>query len=324
MSILIYTENYEGAFKKAAFEAVSYGAAIGKQMALPVKAVVFGNMSNEVAASLGKYGAETVIKVSDSKLDVFEAHAHAKMLAVLAAEAGAKIIILANTYTGKSLAPRLSVKLNAALAAGAIELPEVNGSFKVKRTVFSNKGFAHLTLNTEVKIISLTPNSYKLVEQGSEATVEERGAMLSDADVKAESVAIKTVSGKIPLTEAELVVSAGRGMKAPDNWNLIEKLADTLGAATACSKPVSDMHWRPHDEHVGQTGITIKPNLYIAIGISGAIQHLAGVSGSKVIVAINTDKDAPFFKIADYGIVGDAFEVIPKLTEALSKFKAAN
>lgn len=324
MSVLVFVENNGGQFKKAAYEAVSYAAAIASAMQTSTTALVLGTMTDEVAGQLGKYGAEKVIKLNDAALDVMEAHAFAKSIALVAAAEGSKVVVLANTYTGKAVAPRLAVKLSAGLAAGVVELPKMDNGFEVKRTVFSNKGFASLTLTTDVKVLSLTPNSYKLVENGAAVAVENRSAAVSAADFKAKVLEVKKVTGKIPLTEAELVVSAGRGMKAAENWHLVEKLAGELGAATACSKPVSDMHWRPHDEHVGQTGITIKPNLYIAIGISGAIQHLAGVSGSKVIVAINTDKEAPFFKIADYGIVGDAFEVLPRLTEAFAKFKAAN
>lgn len=324
MAVVVFAENNAGSFKKASFEIVSYAAAIAKTMGTSVTAVVLGSMEDAVAAELGTYGAAKVVKVSDASLDVFESHAHAKALAAVAKSEGAKVVVLANTYAGKAISPRLSVKLSAALAAGVVALPEINGTFTVLRSVFSNKGFANIQLDTDVKIVSLTPNSYKVVAEGSPAPVENRSLGIAAGDFKSRSVEVKTVSGKIPLTEAELVVSAGRGMKGPENWHMIEEMATILGAATACSKPVSDMHWRTHDEHVGQTGITIKPNLYIAIGISGAIQHLAGVSGSKVIVAINTDKEAPFFKIADYGIVGDAFEVLPKLNAALSKFKAAN
>lgn len=325
MSVLVFVENHAGQFKKAAFEAASYAAQLAASMQTTASAVVMGTMLEDTAKSLGKYGIAKVVCVQDASLDGFEAHAAAKAVAEIAKGLSASVVILSNTYTGKALAPRLAVKLEAALAAGAVELPVVKGSeLVVKRTVFSNKGFADLTLKTPVKVISLTPNSYKLVENEVSVAVESRSGVVSAADFKAKVVEVKKVTGKIPLTEAELVVSAGRGMKGPENWHMVENLANTLGAATACSKPVSDMHWRPHDEHVGQTGITIKPNLYIAIGISGAIQHLAGVSGSKVIVAVNTDKEAPFFKIADYGIVGDAFEVLPKLNEAFAKFKAAN
>lgn len=324
MAVLVLAENSSGTFKKAAFEVVSYAAAIAATTGGGLTAVVLGTMDDSLAASLGTYGATKVVKVTDKSLDTFESNAVSKVLAEIATAEGSKVVVMANTYAGKALAPRLSVKLSAALAAGAVELPQINGSFVVRRTVFSNKGFANVALHTDIKIIALTPNSYKLVEQGGSAPVENRSMGIDKQDFKTEIIEVKKVSGKIPLTEAELVVSAGRGMKGPDNWHLIEEMAGILGAATACSKPVSDMDWRPHEEHVGQTGITIKPNLYIAIGISGAIQHLAGVSGSKVIVAINTDKEAPFFKIADYGIVGDAFEIVPKLNAALAKFKAAN
>lgn len=324
MSVLVFVENSGGAFKKAAFEVVSYAAAIANSTGSNLTALVLGTMEDGVAATLGAYGAAKVVKVTDDSLDTFESNAFSKALAKVAKAEGSKVVVMANTYAGKSLAPRLAIKLSAALAAGAVELPKVNGNFTVRRTVFSNKGFANVALNTDVKIISLTPNSYKLVEQGGSAAVENQSVGITQEDFKSEILEVKKVSGKIPLTEAELVVSAGRGMKGPEHWHLIEEMAGILGAATACSKPVSDMDWRPHEEHVGQTGITIKPNLYIAVGISGAIQHLAGVSGSKVIVAINTDKEAPFFKIADYGIVGDAFEVVPKLNAALAKFKAAN
>lgn len=325
MSVLVFVENHAGQFKKAAYEAASYAVQLAAQMQTSAAAVVLGTVAEDTVRSLGKYGIQKVVCVQDALLDGFEAHAAAKAVAEVAKGMGASVVVLSNTYTGKALAPRLAVKLQAALAAGAVELPVMKGQdLVVKRTVFSNKGFADLALKTAVKVISITPNSYKLVENEVAIEVENRNGVVSGADFKAKVVEVKKVTGKIPLTEAELVVSAGRGMKGPENWHMVENLANALGAATACSKPVSDMHWRPHDEHVGQTGITIKPNLYIAIGISGAIQHLAGVSGSKVIVAINTDKEAPFFKIADYGIVGDAFEVLPKLNEAITKFKAAN
>jgi len=325
MSVLVFVENHAGQFKKAGFEAASYASQLAVNLQTTATAVVLGTASEAVVQALGNYGISKVVCVQDAVLDTFEAHAAAKAVADVAKSIGASVVVLSNTYSGKALAPRLAVKLNAALAAGAVELPVVKqNELIVKRTVFSNKGFADLALKTAVKVISVTPNSYKVVENQVPVVIENRSGLVGSADFKARIVEVKKVTGKIPLTEAELVVSAGRGMKGPENWHMVESLASTLGAATACSKPVSDMHWRPHDEHVGQTGITIKPNLYIAIGISGAIQHLAGVSGSKVIVAINTDKEAPFFKIADYGIIGDAFEVLPKLNEAFAKFKAAN
>jgi electron transfer flavoprotein alpha subunit len=218
----------------------------------------------------------------------------------------------------------VAAKLNAGMVSGVISMPETSNGFKVKRSVFSGKSFAEVAINTSIKVLSITPNSFSIVENIKPAAIENMDAGLASSDVNTQTVEIARASGKIPLTEAELVVSGGRGMKGPENWHLIETLADTLGAATACSKPVSDIHWRPHSEHVGQTGITIKPNLYIAIGISGAIQHLAGVSSSKVIVAINKDPEAPFFKAADYGIVGDALEILPKLIDAAKAFKSAS
>ncbi len=325
MSVLVFAENSGGQFKKATFEAVSYAAAVAGLSGTDVTAVVLGTISGDALAVLGTYGADKIVHISDASLDNFEAHAAAKAIAAAADAASVKTVIVSNNYSGKALAPRLSVKLGAALATGAVDVPVANGNnLTVRRTVFSNKGFADITLNSDRKVITLTPNSYKLVELNKAGTVSTLTNPVAAADFKTKTVELKKVSGKIPLTEAELVVSAGRGMKGPENWGMIEEMASLLGAATACSKPVSDLHWRGHEEHVGQTGITIKPNLYIAIGISGAIQHLAGVSGSKVIVAINTDKEAPFFKIADYGIIGDAFEVVPKLNEAIRKFKAAN
>jgi electron transfer flavoprotein alpha subunit len=325
MSVLVFAENNGGQFKKATFEAVSYAAAVAALSGSELTAIVLGTIAGDALSALGTYGADKVIHISDASLNTFEAHATAKAIAAAAEAAGAKTVVISNNYSGKALAPRLSVKLKAALATGAVAVPTADGnSLTVRRTVFSNKGFADLTLNSDHKIISLTPNSHKLVELNKAGTLSTLPNPVVAADFKAKTVELKKVSGKIPLTEAELVVSAGRGMKGPENWGMIEEMAELLGAATACSKPVSDLHWRGHEEHVGQTGITIKPNLYIAIGISGAIQHLAGVSGSKVIVAINTDKEAPFFKIADYGIVGDALEIVPKLNAAISKFKAAN
>lgn len=325
MSVLVFAENSGGQFKKATFEAVSYAAAVAALDGSELTAVVLGSVPADALKALGVYGADKIVHINDASLDNFESHATAKAIAAAAESVGAKTVVISNNYSGKALAPRLSIKLGAALATGAVAVPTANGNtLTVRRTVFSNKGFADLTLNSDKKVITLTPNSYKLVELNKAGAVTTLANPVAAADFKAKTVELKKVSGKIPLTEAELVVSAGRGMKGPENWGMIEEMAELLGAATACSKPVSDLHWRGHEEHVGQTGITIKPNLYIAIGISGAIQHLAGVSGSKVIVAVNTDKEAPFFKIADYGIVGDAFEVVPKLNAAIRKFKAAN
>lgn len=323
MSILVFAENIEGIYKKSAFESISYAAAIAKTTGDKVIAASLGRVEGGRLEELAKYGADKIVNVADSKLDQFNPQAFSQVLSQIATAEHATIIVMANSYTGKSVAPRLAVKLKAGLVSGVISLPDLANGFKVRKTVFSGKAFADVAIDREIKILALTPNSYNVEVSEKTAEIAEFTPSLSDADFTSKSAEVKRVTGKIPLTEAELVVSGGRGLKGPENWNMIEELADLLGAATACSKPVSDMHWRPHSEHVGQTGITIKPNLYIACGISGAIQHLAGVSSSKVIVAINKDPEAPFFKAADYGINGDVFEVLPKLIAAAKNLKAS-
>jgi electron transfer flavoprotein alpha subunit len=323
MSVLVYVENAEGKFKKSIFEVVSYAKAIAKQMNTNLIAISIGNVASSELENLGKYGAEKVLNVTNDKLKSFVNQAYASVIAEAAKKESANVIVLSNSFSGKGLAPRIGVKLDAAVADGAIELPNTDGGkFIVKKTAFSNKAFAMVEMNSENKVISLIPNSYKVVEDGSSASVEEFNSENKDSDFKVIIKEIVRATDKVSLPDAELVVSAGRGLKGPENWGMIEELANLLGAATACSKPVSDADWRPHSEHVGQTGIAISPNLYIAIGISGAIQHLAGVSSSKVIVVINKDPEAPFFKVADYGIVGDAFEVVPKMIEAVKALKA--
>jgi electron transfer flavoprotein alpha subunit len=323
MSVLVYVENAEGKFKKSIFEVVSYAKAIAKQMNTSLIAISIGNVASSELENLGKYGAEKVLNVTNDKLKSFVNQAYASVIAEAAKKESANVIVLSNSFSGKGLAPRIGVKLDAAVADGAIELPNTDGGkFIVKKTAFSNKAFAMVEMNSENKVISLIPNSYKVVEDGSSASVEEFNSENKDSDFKVIIKEIVRATDKVSLPDAELVVSAGRGLKGPENWGMIEELASLLGAATACSKPVSDADWRPHSEHVGQTGIAISPNLYIAIGISGAIQHLAGVSSSKVIVVINKDPEAPFFKVADYGIVGDAFEVVPKMIEAVKALKA--
>ena len=323
MSVLVYVENAEGKFKKSIFEVVSYAKAIAKQMNTNLIAISIGNVASSELENLGKYGAEKVLNVTNDKLKSFVNQAYASVIAEAAKKESANVIVLSNSFSGKGLAPRIGVKLDAAVADGAIELPNTDGGkFIVKKTAFSNKAFAMVEMNSENKVISLIPNSYKVVEDGSTASVEEFNSENKDSDFKVIIKEIVRATDKVSLPDAELVVSAGRGLKGPENWGMIEELANLLGAATACSKPVSDADWRPHSEHVGQTGIAISPNLYIAIGISGAIQHLAGVSSSKVIVVINKDPEAPFFKVADYGIVGDAFEVVPKMIEAVKALKA--
>jgi electron transfer flavoprotein alpha subunit len=324
MSVLIYAENAGGNFKKSTFEAVSYAKAIAAQNNTNLIAISIGNVAPDELAALGKYGAEKVLNVSNDKLKNFVNQAYASVIAEAAKANSADIVVLSNSFSGRGLAPRLGVKLNAGVADGAVSLPDqIDGKFTVKKTAFSGKAFAVVQLTSANKVIALTPNSYKVVEGGPEAQVEDFTVETNESDFKEMIKDIIRSTDKVSLPDAEIVVSAGRGLKGPENWGMIEKLAELLGAATACSKPVSDAGWRPHSEHVGQTGISVSPNLYIAIGISGAIQHLAGISSSKVIVVINKDSEAPFFKVADYGIVGDAFEVLPKLIAAVADYKAS-
>lgn len=320
MSVLVFAESWDGRFKKSTFEAVSYASEIAKSLGTTTTAVSIGNVSDDDLKSLGKYGAAKVLSVKNDKLNSLAPQAYAAVIAEAAQKESAQVIIISYTYTGKAVAPRVAVRAKGGLVAGAIALPSSTSPFTVRKKCFSGKGLVDVAINTGVKVIALNPNSYQVNTGEGAATVEAFSAAIPE--IKGTVKETKKTSGKVALTEAEIVVSAGRGMKDPKNWGMIEELAEELGAATACSKPVADVGWRPHHEHVGQTGITIGPNLYIAVGISGAIQHLAGVSSSKVIVAINNDPEAPFFKAADYGIVGDAFEVVPKLIKAVKDFKA--
>jgi len=322
MSVLVYIEHADGTFKKSAFEAVSYAKAIADQTGTNLTAISIGDVQEVQLQELGKYGASKVLNVSTEQLKNFINQAYASVVAEAASKENADIVVLSNSFSGKGLAPRIAVKLKAGLIDGATELPVTNGgTFSVKKTAFSGKAFAVTELSSANKIIALNPNAFGVKESPVEASIEAFGPQTKDTDFKAIVKEIVRATDKVSLADAERVVSAGRGLKGPENWGMIEELADLLGAATACSKPVSDADWRPHSEHVGQTGITISPNLYIAVGISGAIQHLAGISSSKVIVVINKDPEAPFFKVADYGIVGDAFEVVPKLIQALKEHK---
>jgi electron transfer flavoprotein alpha subunit len=324
MSVLVFTENWDGKFKKSTFEAVCYANEIAKSLNLTTTAVAIGKVNDEDLKNLGKYGASNVLMVKDEKLVNLNPQAYASAIAEASKKENAQVVIISNTYTGRAIAARVAVKLNGGLVSGAIALPSSTSPFTVRKKCFSGKGITDVVINSDIKIIAITPNSYKVTAGEGAATVEEFSPAFNENDFKLTVKEVKKTSGKIALTEAERVVSAGRGMKGPENWKMVEELAEELCAANASSKPVADIGWRPHHEHVGQTGITIGPNLYIAIGISGAIQHLAGVSSSKVIVAINSDPEAPFFKAADYGIVGDAFQIVPKLTEAIKKFKAAH
>ena len=318
MSVLIFIDTADGHVKKASLEVLTYGAKVAEQLSTSAEAVVLGAVTDDLAA-LGKYGVKKIHHVANDSLNHLDAQVYTKVIAQVAEATGAKVIVFSNNVDGKAIAPRLSVRLKAGLVSGAVSLPDTSNGFVVKKNVFSGKAFANISVNTDVKIIALSPNAYKIVAGEGAAEVVAFNAAVDAPKVKVTNV-IKA-SGEVPLTEAEIVVSAGRGLKGPENWGMVEELAKTLHAATACSRPVADAHWRPHNEHVGQTGFAIAPNLYIAIGISGAIQHLAGVNRSKVIVVINKDPEAPFFKAADYGIVGDAFEIVPKMTEAIKKLR---
>lgn len=320
MSVLVFIDHIDGHIKKASLEAASYGAKIAEQIGDTAEAVVFGAPAD--LSSLGKQGIKKVHQVQNESLNTIDAQVYTKVLQQVAQETGAKVIVFSNNSTGKAIAPRLSVRLKAGLVSGAVALPDTSTGFTVRKNVFSGKAFANVSVTTDIKIIALNPNAFTVIDGDGTAEVATFNATVDAPKIKVTG-STKT-SGKVALTEADIVVSAGRGLKGPENWKMVEELADVLGAALACSRPVADAHWRPHNEHVGQTGVAIAPNLYIAIGISGAIQHLAGVNRSKTIVVINKDSEAPFFKAADYGIVGDAFEIVPKMLDAVKKIKGVS
>lgn len=320
MSVLVYTENWDGRFKKQTYEIVSYAAKLAEQMGSSLTAVSIGEVSEDELQSLGNYGAAKVLTVDNDKVKVLDNKVYTSIIAEAAIKEGAGIIVLANNNSGKALAPRLSVRLKAGIGAGVSKLPVSIDPFTVVKRVFSGNAFAKLIIKSDIKIITLAQNSFDVVETGGSAGVEKfEAAVFPEAKTVVKDV--HKQGGKLLLTDAEIVVSGGRGMKSADNWGPLEELAEVLGAATACSRPVSDEGWRPHEEHTGQTGKIIAPNLYIAVGISGATQHIAGVSSSKYIVAINTDKDAPIFETAQYGIVGDALKVLPELVNAVKASK---
>ncbi|CAM3995150.1 electron transfer flavoprotein subunit alpha/FixB family protein [Flavobacterium antarcticum] len=320
MSILIYAESSsEGKFKKVAFELASYAKKVAESLNTTVTAITVNNTN---AAELSKYGVDKVLKVSNDKLKNFTAKAYADIIKQAADKENVKLVLLSSTTDSLYMAPLVAVGLNASFASNVVGLPVSMSPFQVKRTAFSNKAYVISELETEVKVLSLAKNSYGLVENASTLTEEDFAPTLNDGDFSVKVESVEKASGKVTIADAEVVVSGGRGLKGPENWGMLEDLASVLGAATACSKPVSDLGWRPHSEHVGQTGKPVATNLYIAVGISGAIQHIAGISSSKVKVVINSDPEAPFFKVADYGIVGDAFDIVPRLTEKLREFKA--
>jgi electron transfer flavoprotein alpha subunit len=318
MSVLILLDQADGQIRKSSLEAACYGAQIAAQLGVSAESIVLGSVKDDLT-TLGQYGVATVHTVDNATLDQADVQVITKLMAQIATSLNATVIVLSNNLQGKAIAPCLSVLLKAGLVSGAISVPDTSNGFVVQKNVFGGKAFAHVAINTPVKIITLNPNSYPLTITDGIATVKAFTANIDANKVKV--TASNKVEGEVSLSEAEIVISGGRGLKGPENWGLVTDLAKLLGAATACSRPVADINWRPHHEHVGQTGLAIAPNLYIAIGISGAIQHLAGVNRSKTIVVINKDPEAPFFKAADYGIVGDAFEVMPKIIEAVKKLK---
>ncbi|WP_111309434.1 electron transfer flavoprotein subunit alpha/FixB family protein [Confluentibacter sediminis] len=317
MSVLVYTESEQGKFKKVAFEVASYAKTVANQLGTTVTAITINAIDT---SKLGIYGVDKVLNVTNTQLDDFNAKMYANVIKQAAEKEGTKVVIVSSSANSKYLAPLLAVELNAGYASNVISVPTSVSPFTVKRTAFTNKAFEFIQINTDVKIIGVSNNSFGLVETSGNASEEAFSPSIAESGIKVESV--DKVSGQVSIADADIVVSGGRGLKGPENWGMIEELASVLGAATACSKPVSDLGWRPHGEHVGQTGKPVAANLYIAIGISGAIQHLAGINASKVKVVINIDPEAPFFKAADYGVVGDAFVVVPELIEKLKAFKA--
>ncbi|RLD30348.1 MAG: electron transfer flavoprotein subunit alpha/FixB family protein [Bacteroidetes bacterium] len=317
MSVLVYTESEQGKFKKVALEVASYAKAVANQLGTTVTAVSI-NASN--TSELGKYGVDKVLQVTNSQLENFNANAYANVIKQAVEKESAKVVIVSSSINSKYLAPLLAIGLDAGYASNVVAAPTSTSPFTVKRTAFTNKAFEMCQINTDVKLIGVSKNAYGVFENSASASAEEFSPSIPNFGVTVKSV--DKATDKVTIADAEIVVSGGRGLKGPENWGIIEELAEVLGAATACSKPVSDLGWRPHSEHVGQTGKPVASNLYIAIGISGAIQHLAGINASKVKVVINTDPEAPFFKAADYGVVGDAFEVVPKFIEKLKAFKA--
>jgi electron transfer flavoprotein alpha subunit len=319
MSVLILAETLEGKFKKTTYEATSYGKKVAELLGTTT-AVLAINSKNP--SELYKYGAEKVLNISNESLKTFNAKVYANIVQQAAEKVDAQVVIIDANANGLYVAPMVAVNLNAGYASNVVAIPSSTTPFIVKRKAFSSKGFNNTEINTAIKVIGLSKNSFGIIENEVAGTTEDFSPLEVETTIVSEK--IEQTTGTVTIADADVVVSGGRGLKGPENWGMIEELAQILGAATACSKPVSDLGWRPHSEHVGQTGKPVASNLYIAIGISGAIQHLAGINSSKVKVVINTDAEAPFFKAADYGIVGDAFEVVPKLIEKLKEFKTNN
>lgn len=321
MSVLVYTENWDGKFKKLSYELVSYASSVAEMLKTNVTALSIGKADGDELKRLGNYGAEKIINVASDHLKVLDNQAYTKVIADIALKEGSNVIIFSNNITGKAIAPRLSVRLRAGIGTGVNKLPLSLEPFTVRKRAYSGNAFAHLIIKSDIKILTIAQNSFDLIEKPTGAVPETVEIAIDGSSVKTTVSETIRQTGKIVLTDADVVVSGGRGMKSPDNWAPLVELASLLNGATACSRPVSDEGWRPHEEHTGQTGKIIAPNLYIAVGISGATQHLAGISSSKYIAAINTDKDAPIFEAAQYGIVGDAMKVLPKLVEAVKNLK---
>ena len=321
MSVLVYTENWDGKFKKLSFELVSYATGVAKMLDTTVTAVSIGKVDETELKKLGNYGANKIISVNNDQLIAFDSQAYTSVVSDISKTENATVIIISNNNTGKAIAPRLSVRLKAGVGSGVSRLPLNLNPFTVYKRTYSGNAFAHVVIKSDIRILTLAQNSFDLVETSNNATIENLNVSVDGSLLKTVVKDVQKQTGKIVLTDADIVVSGGRGMKSPDNWPSLVELATLLGAATACSRPVSDEGWRPHEEHTGQTGKIIAPNLYIAVGISGATQHLAGISSSKFIVAINTDKDAPIFDAAQYGIVGDAMKVLPKLVAAVKEIR---
>ncbi len=322
MSVLVYTENWDGKFKKSSFELVSYAAKVAEMLNTSAIALSIGKVDGSELEKLGKYGTKKIVNATGENLKELDNQVYTNLIAEVAGKEGAEVIILSNNNTGKALAPRLSVKLKAGVGSGVSKLPLSTNPFVVYKRAFSGNAYAQVKINSEKKIITLAQNSFVLIETSNIAGIENLSMNIDGPAVKTKVLDVQKQAGKVLLTDAEIVVSGGRGMKSPENWGPLVELAELLGAATACSRPVSDEGWRPHEEHTGQTGKIIAPNVYFAVGISGATQHLAGVSSSKYIVAINTDKDAPIFEAAQYGIVGDAMKILPALVEAVKENKS--
>ncbi len=321
MSVLVFVEGAGGEIKKSSLEAVGYATALAKKINTQAVALVIGNYSDDQINSLGKFGASKVLSCKNDKLSQPLPMPYASVIAEAAKKENADTVILSRSSVVDAIASRLALKLGAGIVTNVVDLPDLSSGFKVKKSIYTGKAFAFYDITSAKKVITISKNAYSPVEGSGSATVEAFDPQLSDSDFKVQIKETQKATGDVLLTEADIVVSGGRGLKGPENWNLVIDLAKALGAATGCSKPVSDLDWRPHHEHVGQTGVKVSPNLYIALGISGAIQHLAGVNSSKVIVVVNKDPEAPFFKAADYGIVGDVFEVVPKLIEAAKALK---